>query len=335
MSGYAIETFDLTKKFEKKVKVNGNKVKKLEILANDHINLKVREGEVFGIIGPNGAGKTTFLRLISGLLIPDEGYALVDGYDIRKIGHSINRMSVTVAVLGSLSEYWVRQTAREFLEFEGRFWCIPKDVLRERIPELLKFLELDEWAEEIPVKFSSGMQRKLMLARALMRDTPIILFDEPTIMLDPPSARSIRDHIKRRAKEQGKTVILTTLYMHEAEYCCDKIAFINHGRVVALGSPDDLKDVIVEEDIVEIVVKNVPAKLVSRIKDMPDILNVRIKENIPSNFHTLVVSDKKDTLQIPNIVREIAINGGQIYNVSRTRPTLEDVFARLGGSREK
>ncbi|MFB0522296.1 MAG: ATP-binding cassette domain-containing protein, partial [Candidatus Bathyarchaeia archaeon] len=223
-----------------------------------------------------------------------------------------------------------RQTAREYLEFEGRFWCIPKQVLKEKIPKLLKFLELEEWADEIPIKFSSGMKRRLQLARVLLRNTPIMLLDEPTVSLDPSSAWTVREYLKRTAKEEEKTIVLATHYMLEAEYCCDTIAFINHGRIIGLGSPDELKKKVVEYDIVKVAVDKVPQETIIRFRGIEDVISISVEKDTQVSPYSIIFSLKKDSTLIPEIVKEITKANSRIYEVSKTQPTMEDVFRRLG-----
>jgi ABC-2 type transport system ATP-binding protein len=217
-----IEFNNLTKRF-------GN------ILALDHVTLKIKKGEIFGIAGPNGAGKTTLVRMLCTALHPDSGTVLVDGHDITKNEVEIKRL---IGYLPEEPNLYERLSARRFLDFFGQLY--EAGGRKERIDEVLEMVGLSERADDRISTFSKGMRHRLSLARTILHDPKILILDEPTMGLDPAVAIAIRDLI--HSMKGDKTVILCTHYMDEAEKLCDRMAILNQGRVVILGTPGELKE---------------------------------------------------------------------------------------------
>ncbi|HEY7200048.1 MAG TPA: ABC transporter ATP-binding protein [Candidatus Dormibacteraeota bacterium] len=206
--------------------------------AVDGIDLDVPAGEIFGILGPNGAGKTTTLRMLSTLLEPSGGTASVLGFDVHAQPREVRRR-LGAAVAGERSLYW-KLTARENLEYFAALHGIPSRRGRARIDEMLRAVQLDERADDFVERFSTGMRQRLVLARALLSDPPVLLLDEPTLGLDPQAASDLRDRV-RALRSEGRTILLTTHYLDEADQLCDHIAIIDHGRIVAMGTPNELR----------------------------------------------------------------------------------------------
>mgnify|MGYP000025005463 CR=1 FL=1 len=205
--------------------------------AVDHISFKVEKGEIFGFLGPNGAGKSTTIRMLCTLTKPTEGTAVVGGYDIIKQPEQVRK------VIGLVAEKLIlypHLTAVENLKFFGKLYGLRGKKLEERIKELLDMVVLTRF-KDFPVGgYSSGMRQRLNIVRGLIHDPEIIFLDEPTTMLDPQSVQFIRDLIKN-LKKNGKTIVLTTHIMEEAELLSDKVGIIDHGKIIALDSPENLK----------------------------------------------------------------------------------------------
>jgi ABC-2 type transport system ATP-binding protein len=217
-----------------------------KIKAVDGIDLKIEREEIFGLLGPNGAGKTTTIRMLTMLTRPSSGTALINGYEISRDSVRIKKEIGVVPQYMNLDQ---ELTARENLELHGRLHKMPCFDRRQRIQELLAYVDLTGRAHDLTDKFSGGMKRRLMIARALMHYPRVLFLDEPTAGLDPQTRRKIWDLI-RKMNSEGMTVLLTTHYIEEAEALCHRVGIIDQGRLIALGSPHELKqrvgDVVVE-----------------------------------------------------------------------------------------
>ena len=206
--------------------------------AVDGIDLEVAEGEIFGLLGPNGAGKTTTMRMLATLLLPSAGHAEVLGVDVERHPRQVRRRLGCVLGDGR-SLYW-KLTARENLHYFAALYHVPPALTRERVDRALATVELSDRADDYVERYSMGMRQRLLLARALLPDPPLLLLDEPTVGLDPQSARHVREVVVAE-RDRGRTVLLTTHYMEEADQLCDRLAIIDGGRIIALGTPSELK----------------------------------------------------------------------------------------------
>ncbi|MCP8309647.1 MAG: ATP-binding cassette domain-containing protein, partial [archaeon] len=232
----------LTKKRRGRLPFTGEKVK---IKALDGLSLRVKEGEIVGLLGPNGAGKTTLIKILSTLIIPDSGTAKVNGYDILKEPVKV-RESVGVMLTGERTLYW-KLTGRENLLYFSKLYHVPKDLARRRIDELLALTGLEEKADELVENYSSGQRVRLGFAKALINDAPIMFFDEPTMSLDPQFSRRIRNTIRWLNEEKGKTILLATQNMFEADELCHTVSIIDQGKIIVTGSPNELKAKLLEK----------------------------------------------------------------------------------------
>ncbi len=223
-----IEIANLSKKFGK-------------VTALDGIDLRIKEGELFGIVGPNGAGKSTIVRILCGALRPSTGTIRVNGYDIL---HDPIKVKSSIGYLPEEPNLYERLTARALLEFFGNLYDV-KD-LGERITELLNFVGLTDRADYKISTFSKGMRQRLAIARTLLNDPPFLILDEPTMGLDPGSAKSIREFIYNQKRK--KTILLCTHDLDEAEELCDRMAILNYGKIVVVGTPDELKKEVAKAD---------------------------------------------------------------------------------------
>jgi ABC-2 type transport system ATP-binding protein len=223
MTESAITIENLTKQFEDKT-------------ALENLNLQVTKGELFGLLGPNGAGKTTTINILCGLIKPTSGTAKVCGYDVQKETLKVKEL---IGVCTQETAIYPYLTGAENLELFGNLNGMNKKALKERSKMLLNKLGLVEDAKRIAAKYSGGMKRRLSLSLALIHDPQVLFLDEPTVAMDPQSRHAVWDFIKEQ-KTQGKTIILTTHYMEEAEELCDRIGIIDHGKLIALDAPKEL-----------------------------------------------------------------------------------------------
>ncbi len=240
---YAVETRELTKRF---VLDRGfldviRKTGKREILTTlDGVNIKVREGEVLGLLGPNGAGKSTLIKILCTLILPTEGNAYVNGYDVVKEGQKA-RSSIGFVTTDERSFYW-RLSGRENLQFFATLHNLPQTQVKTRVDELLDVVMLKHRADEPFLNYSAGMKQRMAIARGLLNDPKVLFMDEPTRSLDPGAAKSLRDFIKEHiVAERGKTVFISTHQLDEAEQLCDQVAILDGGHIKVQGSPAELK----------------------------------------------------------------------------------------------
>jgi ABC-2 type transport system ATP-binding protein len=342
---FSIQTVDLTKRFAKKrhrgffgfLRKNSSNNKHEEngvTVALDKLNLSIRPGELFGLLGPNGSGKTTTIKCLSTILIPDKGTAIVNGFDVQK-ETSMVRASLGMVVGGERTLYW-KLTARDNLTYFASLYKMPKRDAKKRIEELLETFQLSDRADERLEDYSTGMRQKVAIARALLHDPPILLLDEPTLGLDPGFARQIRSQIRELSEKQGKTVLLTTHYMDEADQLCDRVAFINGGRIVAVDTPNRLKAMVKEKELVEITVYSPPADIEKHIHTLlPDTEVVKLirgdeDEGTPSRIKIIGGTAEEHIGTVIDALRQQKVRIGSL-NVGV--PTLEDVFIKLTGSK--
>jgi len=223
MSESAIEIRNLTKKFEDKAALNS-------------LNLKVGKGELFGLLGPNGAGKTTTINILCGIMKPTGGTAKICGYDVQTETQKVKEL---IGVCPQETAIYPYLSGVENLQLFGNLHCMSKKMLRERIRLLLSTLGLEDDAKRVAAKYSGGMKRRLSLALALIHNPQVVFLDEPTVAMDPQSRHAVWGFIKNQ-KTNGKTVVLTTHYMEEAEEICDRVGIIDHGKLIAQGIPKEL-----------------------------------------------------------------------------------------------
>lgn len=208
-----------------------------EIRAVDELDLEVYEGETFGLLGPNGAGKTTTVRLLNCIIKPTSGTAAVNGYDILKDEREVKRVTGLLAESPGLYE---KLSAYEFLEFMGALYDVSNEILPRRIEDLLKLFNLHDRRDFLLEGYSRGMKQKILIAAALIHDPPILFLDEPTSMLDPRAALMVKDLIKTLAESAGKTIFICSHILPVVEELCDRIGIINQGKLVAVGTIDEI-----------------------------------------------------------------------------------------------
>ena len=329
MRSYAIETKDLTKIFvTKERKGIFKRGTKKRIVAVDHVNFKVRSGEIFGLLGPNGAGKTTTIKLLATLLIPDDGEAWVNGYHIVQEADKV-RESIGVSLYSDRGLYW-KLTGRENLRYFAYLYHLPPKVAEKRIEELLEIVDLKGDADKLVEEYSTGMKAKLNLARALLNDAPILMLDEPTLGLDPHSARKVRELIMK-LRGEGKTILLTTHNMEEADHLCDRIAIINKGKIVALGTPEELKRMVKRQDIVVIEAINIDKALIEVLKgeDYVSYVSENIKDPLSMSGTLRIGLNENSREALPNLLALMTKHKVKVQHIKVTGPSLEDVFITL------
>ena len=343
---FSIQTVNLTKRFAKKkhrgvfgfLRKNqsntNHRANNNVTVALNKVNLKVHPGELFGLLGPNGSGKTTTIKCLSTILIPDSGKVVVNGFDVQQ-ETSLVRASLGMVVGGERTLYW-KLTARDNLLFFASLYKMKKSYAKRRVDELLETFELSDRADERLEDYSTGMRQKVTIARALLHDPPILLLDEPTLGLDPGFSRQLRKQIKALSEEQGKTVLLTTHYMAEADQLCDRVAFINKGNIVAVDTPSRLKAMAKEEEVVEVSVYSPPADIESYVRSLlPDSEVVKLiagneSEGCPSRIKIIGGTTEEHIGTIIDGLRKKSVRIGGL-NVGV--PTLEDVFIKLTGTK--
>jgi ABC-2 type transport system ATP-binding protein len=298
--------------------------------AVDDVSFVVKKGEIFGLLGPNGAGKSTIIRMLCTLSRPTAGLATVAGYNVVKQAGKVRQH------IGLVSEKMImydQLTARENLRLFGKLYNLPNDFLRKRINELLQFVHMEKWADHRISTFSTGMKQRINVIRALVNQPEILFLDEPTLGLDPQSTAEIRELIKRINAENGTTIILTTHIMFEADALCKRIGIIDHGKIVALDTPGNLKKRISGTDVstFEIEIANLEPQMMTSVQSLGSVKSL-IQED---SSHLLVRTTGNDAFD--SIVDSLRKNGAKIRMVKNLEPSLEDVFLHLTGreAREK
>jgi len=310
-----IEVDSVTKRFE-------------DMVAVDNLSMSVEKGELFGLLGPNGAGKSTLTKMISGMLNPTSGTIKVGKYSIQDDPMKVKEILGVVPQDIVLYDYL---NARENLAFYGRLYGLSGRKLKNRIKELLQFTQLDEKAMKRHVStYSGGMKRRVNIAVALLHEPQVLLLDEPTAGLDPQNKHALWEIIQT-LKKQGKTIVLTTHMMDEAEELCDRVAIMDHGKIIALGSPRQLVKKVKMENTITVVPDKASPKLVEIMKSVSGVKSSYIAYDETEKSETLkVITDNLDDI-LPDVVSAIAKDGTKVLSVQLSRVTLEDVFIMLTG----
>lgn len=324
----AVEVKELKKYFMSKKKKFFRTIEKKEFKAVDDVNFDIYKGEIFGLLGPNGAGKTSTIKMITGLLKPTSGEVLVMGKDVEKKPMEALKNIGTV-LAGDRSVYW-KLTARENLEYFGSLYGLNKKEASQRTDAILKRLGFYGKEDELVEKFSTGMKQKVALGKALIPNAPVVLLDEPTLGLDPQSALNLREIILD-IKKEGRTVLLTTHYMEEADFLCDRIAIIDGGKIIALDTPEKLKSSMNHIKSIKIDLSMASDKLVEEIKQMDSVEKVIKEYKAESRSYTLTIHHTDGSTIIQKIIDSISQNESQILNINVIEPSLEDVFIHLTG----
>jgi ABC-2 type transport system ATP-binding protein len=329
---YIIETFDLTKRYPQIKRYHEiiiHPFQKREITALGGVNIRVKRGEVFGLLGPNGAGKTTLIKTLCTLLLPNEGTALVNGYDVVKEEKEVKRC-IGYVVNDERSFYW-RLTGRQNLGFFALLNNLAPDRANRRIEEVLRLVGLEANGDKRVKDYSTGMKQKLAIARGMLSDPEVLFLDEPTRSLDPVIAKSLRDFIKRNIAEgQGKTVFLSTHNLGEAEELCDRLAIIDRGKIKACGTLDEMKGILDGKRRYLIELEKPGEGLV---KGLRDTFPFTEKETLPGGGIAIEVA-VDDQWTVSRIIEVIVTHGGKVVACSPEGKTLEEIFSRVTSHRD-
>ena len=296
-----------------------------DVVAVDHLSLEVYRGEVFGFLGHNGAGKTTTIRLLNGVLDPSDGTAEVLGFDPVDEGPALRRHTGVLTETPSLDE---RLTGRENLQIYADLYDVPRGEVSQRVDEQLETFELAGRAEERVGGYSKGMKHRLALARALLHEPELLFLDEPTAGLDPLASRRVHRLIARLSREEQRTVFLCTHNLAEAQKLCDRVAVLEDGRLVALGTPSELARRLGRSLRLEIEVA--PDGLATTL----DVLQTALGLSNPVQEHGVITIVGADREAIPELVASLVAAGVRVYRVTPQEPSLEDIYFALYGDKE-
>jgi ABC-2 type transport system ATP-binding protein len=306
---FMIEAKDLTKSYG-------------DLMAVDGLSIGIKKGEVFGFLGPNGAGKTTSIKMMVGLLSPTSGKVLINGTDVHKIEKG------TIGICPQELMLWENLTCKESLNLMADMYEVPKKIRDPRVRKLLNDLFLVEKADTIVSKLSGGMKRRLNLALSVVHEPEVVVLDEPSEGLDPQSRRVLWNYIRAMRDVEGKTVILTTHIMDEADQLSDRIAIIDHGKLIKLDTPENLKKEIGEGDVVDMKISDVSRNqdLINDLSTEKDVISVvEVKGRI--NIRALNAVAK-----LPMMMQAVERLDVRVEDISVHQNTLEDVFIDLTGT---
>jgi len=305
---YAIATESLTRKFD-------------DLVAVDNITLSVPTGELFGLLGPNGAGKTTTINMLSTLLNATSGYAEVAGFDVSKKRDEVRR---SIGVVFQEMALDSQLTGKENLTFHAMMYGMGKTDRQNKIGEVLELVELTDKADVLVRNYSGGMKRRLEIARGLIHRPQVLFLDEPTLGLDAQTRRHIWDYIKKLNTESDVTIILTTHYMDEADFLCERVAIMDQGKFVAIDSPDKLKDIL-GGDVVTLELEGDPGGLEEKLAALDWIKTKKRHEKV------LNLTMEKSERRIPELINLAQEAGVTVTCVNLRKPSLEDVYLYFTG----
>ncbi|MEM4811010.1 MAG: ABC transporter ATP-binding protein [Thermofilum sp.] len=326
----AIVAKGLVKRFETREGGRLFRGKKRIVEALRGVSFEVRRGEIFGLLGPNGAGKTTTIKILSTLLLPDEGEAWVNGFNVVEEPGKV-RESIGVSLYSDRGFYW-KLSGRENLMYFARLYHLEPSYAKERIRYLLELLDLQGDADRLVEEYSTGMKSKLNIARALLHDPPILFLDEPTIGLDPYAARKVRE-VVLQLREEGKTVLLTTHNMFEADMLCDRIAIINKGAIIAVGTPAELKARVSQHRVLELEAFLQDGEIAAKLRRVEGVVGAAasIKDPAVGLYEVRVVYQGDEMPR--EVLSSLISSGARLVSMRSLEPTLEDVFITLTGER--
>ncbi len=292
-------------------------------VAVEDVSFRVEKGELFGVLGPNGAGKTTTVKMLTTILLPTQGSGTILGFDLVK--HTKEIRKLIGFTFGGARGLYTRLTARDNLRYFAELYALEPAYSKKRIGEMLDLVGLASRADDRVETFSSGMQQRLHLARALLHEPEILFLDEPTVGIDPIGARELRQTVKA-LQQQGKTILLTTHYMAEAEELCDRIAIVNHGKVVAMDTPASLRKRISPDSVVEITVTLENKGLIdSLIKSLDGKLRVESTSSVTDQHYNFYTPEPETILEaLGPALQSRSIQGLQVRN-----QTMEDVYVAI------
>ena len=309
MDGFSIEAQNLRKGYG-------------DLQAVDGLDLRIKKGEVFGFLGPNGAGKTTSINMMVGLLRPTSGEIKINGKDIAELDKGI------IGICPQDLVFWENLTCRENLKLMGDMYRVPANILKPRIDELLEQLFLTDKADTLASKLSGGMKRRLNVAMAVVHGPEIVVLDEPSEGLDPQSRRVLWKYIRSLRDDEGKTVILTTHLMDEADRLSDRVAIIDHGKLLRLDTPENLKKEVGEGDVVDMKLSEPKRnhEVCQALEELEDIVSV-VEVDGRIKLRALDAVSR-----LPKVMEKVENKGVRIEDLALRQNTLEDVFIELTGA---
>ena len=306
--GNIVQVSGLTKKFDDLVAVN-------------NVSFDIAEGEVFGLLGPNGAGKTTTISMISCLIEPNAGDIIVDGHSVAKDPTKVKR---ALGVVPQEIALYPALSAAENLAFWGQMYGLHGQALKNAVADALKLAGLEDRAKERIEKYSGGMKRRINIAAGILHHPRVILMDEPTVGIDPQSRNHILETVKQ-LNRSGMTVLYTSHYMEEVEFLCDRIAIMDHGKIIALGTLNELRQIVGSMDVVEILVKDVSDE---RLEAVRAIEGVTGADRVEGGLRVFTASSGSI---LGRSIQALEFDGSHVTSVSVTEPNLESVFLHLTG----
>jgi ABC-2 type transport system ATP-binding protein len=298
-----------------------------ELIALQDVNLQVRQGELFGLLGPNGAGKTTLIKILTTLLAPTSGRARVAGFDVAKEPSRV-RPLINMVSGGESSGYGLL-TVRENLWMFSQFYGLPSKQSYERIDALLRLVGLEDRMHTKSSDLSTGLRQKMNIVRGFLTDPQVLFLDEPTLGLDVGASRDVRNLIRSWLdQDKTRTLLLTTHYMVEADELCDRVAIINHGRVLAFDTPSALKQGLQREALFEITVSSMNGLNASTLERLP---GVREATSQSVNGLTALNFSLQEEAALAGVINRLTESNVKIMRLDKHEPTLEDVFVNLVG----
>jgi ABC-2 type transport system ATP-binding protein len=286
------------------------------------VSFDVAEGEIFGLLGPNGAGKSTLIRMMTTLVIPTSGTAVVNGFDVVKESDGVRR---SIGVIPQALTTDLELSVEENLLIFAKLYGVPREKRDRLIPQLLEFVELTQWRKAQVKNLSGGMRRRVEIARGLVHEPRVFFLDEPTTGLDPVSRVNVWEMLTRVKAERQLTILITTHYMDEADKLCDRIAIVDHGELKALDSPMKLKASVPSNNVLEVSFSHVPDGWEDRLKTLPEV------DSINGHDHIFRISSKNGPATTMALLDAAAAAGVSVHSLSVASTTLDDVFVHYTG----
>jgi ABC-2 type transport system ATP-binding protein len=293
-----------------------------DFTAVDHISFNVEHGEIFGLLGPNGAGKSTLIRMLTTLIEPTSGAARINGYDVVASANAV-RKSIGVIPQAMTSDLEI--SATENLLIYAKLYSVPRERRRRVIRELLEAVELADWADHPVKNLSGGMRRRLEIARGLVHQPKIFFLDEPTTGLDPVSRVAVWEMLGKLKQQRDLTILMTTHYMDEADRLCDRVAIVDHGKLVVLDSPLKLKTSVPGNTILEVSFSSAPEAWVETLKALPGV------EKVTAQDHVFRLASTNGPVTTMQLMEAAARAGVAVASLSVQSTTLDDVFVHYTG----
>jgi ABC-2 type transport system ATP-binding protein len=293
-----------------------------DFTAVDGVSFTVEHGEIFGLLGPNGAGKSTLIRMLTTLIPVTSGVAYVNGHDVTKEADAVRR---SIGVIPQAMTSDMELSVEENLLIFSKLYSVPREKRKRLIPELIEAVELTQWADKPVRNLSGGMRRRVEIARGLVHEPRIFFLDEPTTGLDPVSRVSVWEMIRKIKEQRDLTVLLTTHYMDEADKLCDRIAIVDHGKLVALDSPLTLKASIPGKNVLEVSFATVPEGWANRLKTLPEV------ESITEHDNVFRISSSNGPATTMALMEAAAGANIPVHSLSVQSTSLDDVFVHYTG----